>query len=318
MLIFALERFCVLRYIFTILYKGFGFPYEGKNLRFVTTILDLDLSWSLGSTLYEANAMPWDLDGPHGETYKYEMGEAKNAGGRKPGNEKAVRGRKDPHLDQDDDTPVEDGRRSRKSWKADQTERKKEAKEEEKSSKKHHGSRRRRDHGRSRSEHESSGRKDDRHRDGDSSSGDRSDRKSKDSRDEDEGDDSGKEAKPDAGEAASTPTGAWQTPSVWGAVGVSFRTQPRPERCCEDSPLMPSYWASLSLSSSSFPAGSSLPWRGSSPSDRSEDLTKRSNLKPIPISAQSLVQVPLVQPTLSLMFYAHALKLVQYIVTRYT
>ena len=50
------------RYIFTVLYKGFGFPYEGQNIIFVRNILDLGISWALGSTLYEANAMPWDID----------------------------------------------------------------------------------------------------------------------------------------------------------------------------------------------------------------------------------------------------------------
>ena len=200
------------------LYKGFGFPYEGRNLRFVTTILDLDLSWSLGSTLYEANAMPWDLDGPHGETYKYEMGETKTSG-EEAGNEKAVRGRKDPHLDQDDDTPVEDGR-GKKISKDEQKARKKTAKEEEKWSKKHHGTRRDRAHGRF--QHEAS---DDRHRDSSATSGDRLKRESKEINDESDDAESSKNKNTEADRSVSshTPT-AWQTPSVWGAVGVSARS----------------------------------------------------------------------------------------------
>lgn len=62
-LVSDLSRACFnARYVFTVLYKGFGFPYEGTNLRFVRNLLGLDLSWALGSMLYEANAMPWDID----------------------------------------------------------------------------------------------------------------------------------------------------------------------------------------------------------------------------------------------------------------
>lgn len=65
------------RYVFTVLYKGFGFPYRGQNLRFVRSLLDLDLSWALGSTLYEANAMPFDVDRPRAgdEAYRFHLGE---------------------------------------------------------------------------------------------------------------------------------------------------------------------------------------------------------------------------------------------------
>jgi len=68
----TLSKLCFhARYIFTVLYKGFGFPYDPSTqnstynrgkLRFVRSLMDLDLSWALGSTLYEANAMPWDID----------------------------------------------------------------------------------------------------------------------------------------------------------------------------------------------------------------------------------------------------------------
>lgn len=61
------------RYVFTMLYKGFGFPYRGQNLIFMEELQGLELNWALGSTLYEVQALPWDLD-PGCDSYRFRLG----------------------------------------------------------------------------------------------------------------------------------------------------------------------------------------------------------------------------------------------------
>jgi hypothetical protein len=51
------------RYVFTLLRRGFDFPYKEANLWFMPQLRGLDMSWALGATLYEVNNMPWDIDG---------------------------------------------------------------------------------------------------------------------------------------------------------------------------------------------------------------------------------------------------------------
>lgn len=62
------------RYVFTMLYKGFGFPYRGTRLVFARELMGLELDWALGSTLYEVQALPWDLD-PGAESFRFRIGE---------------------------------------------------------------------------------------------------------------------------------------------------------------------------------------------------------------------------------------------------
>ena len=61
------------RYVFTMLYKGFGFPYRGQNLIFMEELQGLELNWALGSTLYEVQALPWDLD-QGCDSYRFRLG----------------------------------------------------------------------------------------------------------------------------------------------------------------------------------------------------------------------------------------------------
>ena len=72
------------RYVFTMLYKGFGFPYRGTRLIFARELMGLELDWALGSTLYEVQALPWDLD-PGADNFRFRLGEDGSTEGGPPG-----------------------------------------------------------------------------------------------------------------------------------------------------------------------------------------------------------------------------------------
>jgi len=50
-----------LTYMHTILNKGFGFPLSSDAIMYDGDINGVELSWTLGAMLYQANALPWDL-----------------------------------------------------------------------------------------------------------------------------------------------------------------------------------------------------------------------------------------------------------------
>jgi len=51
------------QYVFILLHHGFNMDLLGTRILFLTQINGVSLSWPLGSTIYEINAMPWDIDG---------------------------------------------------------------------------------------------------------------------------------------------------------------------------------------------------------------------------------------------------------------